>query len=140
MNEFLYEAELAHKKFEGIRNTKIISNETKIIVKHNNYQAKTDLKNRDEILEKVQFLRIPRRPNWKDKSAEEQKEQENQDFIQWRKELGKLEDNFPTAVLTPYEKNIEVWKQLWRTVEKSDVVVQIVDCRDPLFYYCKDII
>ena len=71
LNEFLYEAELAHKKFEGIRDTKIIPNETKVIVKNNNYQAKSDLKNRDEILEKVQFLRIPRRPNWQDKTAEE---------------------------------------------------------------------
>ena len=49
---------------------KIIPNETKVIVKSNNYQARSDLKNRDEILEKVQFIRIPRRPDWKDKTIE----------------------------------------------------------------------
>lgn len=42
----------------------------------------------------------------------------------------------PESIITPYEKNFEVWKQLWFTVEKSDVVVQIVDGRDPLFYRC----
>lgn len=41
--------------------------------------------------------------------------------------------------LTPYEKNLEVWKQLWRVVEKSDILVQVVDGRDPLFYRCVDL-
>jgi hypothetical protein len=34
--------------------------------------------------------------------------------------------------LTPFERNIEVWRQLWRVVERCDVIVQIVDARDPL--------
>lgn len=40
---------------------------------------------------------------------------------------------------TPFEKNIEVWKQLWRVVEMSDLLIQIVDGRDPLFFYCSDV-
>jgi hypothetical protein len=28
-------------------------------------------------------------------------------------------------VLTPFEKNLEVWRQLWRVLERSDVVVQV---------------
>jgi len=35
---------------------------------------------------------------------------------------------------TPYEKNLDFWRQLWRVIERSDVVVQIVDARDPLLY------
>lgn len=27
-------------------------------------------------------------------------------------------------VLTPFEKNLEVWRQLWRVLERSDIVVQ----------------
>lgn len=42
-------------------------------------------------------------------------------------------------VLTPFERNIQVWRQLWRVVERSDVVVQIVDARNPLFYRCEDL-
>ena len=40
--------------------------------------------------------------------------------------------------MTPYEKNVEIWKQLWRVIEKSDIMVQIVDGRHPLFYRCED--
>jgi hypothetical protein len=28
-------------------------------------------------------------------------------------------------VLTPFEKNLEVWRQLWRVVERSNVIVQV---------------
>jgi ribosome biogenesis GTPase A len=38
--------------------------------------------------------------------------------------------------LTPFERNIEVWRQLWRVVERCDVIVQIVDARDPLLCVC----
>ena len=34
---------------------------------------------------------------------------------------------------------MEVWKQLWRVIEKSDIVVQIVDGRDIEFYRCEDV-
>jgi hypothetical protein len=43
----------------------------------------------------------------------------------------RLEQN-EKLVLTPFEKNIEVWRQLWRVVERSDLVVQIVDGRNPM--------
>ena len=43
------------------------------------------------------------------------------------------------AGVTPFEKNVEVWKQLWRVIERSDVVVQIVDARDPLMFRCQDL-
>ena len=34
-------------------------------------------------------------------------------------------------VLTPFEKNLEVWRQLWRVLERSDVVVQVRLQRGP---------
>lgn len=37
-------------------------------------------------------------------------------------------------LLTPYERNLEVWRQLWRVIERSDLIVQIVDGRNPLFF------
>jgi large subunit GTPase 1 len=36
--------------------------------------------------------------------------------------------------ITPYEKNIEVWRQLWRVLERCDIAIQIVDGRNPLLY------
>ena len=50
-----------------------------------------------------------------------------------------MEENFINLSITPFEKNLEVWKQLWRAMERSDLVVQIIDARNPLFYYCPDI-
>ncbi|CAF4123353.1 unnamed protein product, partial [Rotaria sp. Silwood2] len=41
--------------------------------------------------------------------------------------------------LTPFEKNLEFWRQLWRVIEKSDVIVQIVDARNPLLFRCEDL-
>jgi len=35
----------------------------------------------------------------------------------------RLEDD-EALVLTPFEKNLEVWRQLWRVLERSDIVVQ----------------
>jgi large subunit GTPase 1 len=42
-------------------------------------------------------------------------------------------------VFTPFEKNIEVWRQLWRVIERSDIVVQIVDARNPLLFRSIDL-
>jgi large subunit GTPase 1 len=42
-------------------------------------------------------------------------------------------------VFTPFERNLEVWRQLWRTVERSDLIVQIVDARNPLLYRSIDL-
>jgi large subunit GTPase 1 len=46
------------------------------------------------------------------------------------------EDKF---LLTPFERNIEVWRQLWRVLERSHLVVQIVDARNPLRFRCEDL-
>lgn len=42
-------------------------------------------------------------------------------------------------LLTPFERNIEVWRQLWRVLERSHLVVQIVDARNPLRFRCDDL-
>jgi large subunit GTPase 1 len=44
-----------------------------------------------------------------------------------------------TLAITPFEKNLEVWKQLWRVIEKAHVLLQIVDARNPYFYYSADL-
>lgn len=35
--------------------------------------------------------------------------------------LYRLEEN-EKLVLTPFEKNLDIWRQLWRVVERSDLV------------------
>ncbi len=50
--------------------------------------------------------------------------QERNAFVEWRRELAQLEEQ-ERLVLTPFEKNLEVWRQLWRVLERSDIVVQV---------------
>ncbi|CAL8079440.1 unnamed protein product [Calicophoron daubneyi] len=85
------------------------------------------------------LLRIPRRPKWTQKmSADELNSLEKEEFLKWRRSLAKLEEA-DNITLTPFEKNLELWRQLWRVVERSDIVVQIVDARQPLLYFCPDL-
>lgn len=44
-----------------------------------------------------------------------------------------------SLLLTPFERNLEVWRQLWRTCERSDLIVQIVDARNPLSFRSEDL-
>ena len=50
-----------------------------------------------------------------------------------------MEENNVQLAITPFEKNIEIWKQLWRVIEKSELLLQIVDARNPYFFYCPDL-
>jgi large subunit GTPase 1 len=34
---------------------------------------------------------------------------------------------------------LEVWRQLWRVIERSDLIVQIVDARNPLLFRTEDL-
>lgn len=42
-------------------------------------------------------------------------------------------------LLTPFERNVQLWRQLWRVLERSQLVVQIVDARNPLGFRCQDL-
>lgn len=39
----------------------------------------------------------------------------------------RLEEN-DSLVLTPFEKNLDIWRQLWRVVERSDLVCFFTYC------------
>ncbi|CAG2062599.1 unnamed protein product, partial [Timema podura] len=78
-------------------------------------------------------------PPWNaNTTPEELQAAEREEFLKWRRQLAQLQE-VEGLLLTPYEKNLEFWRQLWRVVERSDVVVQIVDARNPLLFRCKDL-
>ena len=81
---------------------------------------------------------IPRRPQWTTSmSAEELSVAERDAFLTWRRQLASLEDE-QLVLMTPFEKNIEVWKQLWRVIDRCTVIATIVDARNPLLYRSED--
>ena len=84
-------------------------------------------------------LPVPRRPSWHPGQASEDLDRnEKVAFLEWRRDLALLEDE-QGEVLTPFEKNLEVWRQLWRVLERSQLVLQIVDARNPLLFRCADL-
>lgn len=90
--------------------------------------------------QKIEFLSIPKRPRWREGISKEQFEtMEKEAFLAWRKALSEEELKNVNLTITPFEKNIEVWKQLWLVVEKCNILFQIVDGRNPLHYRCPDL-
>ncbi|KAI8621922.1 hypothetical protein BC830DRAFT_1211636 [Chytriomyces sp. MP71] len=84
-------------------------------------------------------LTVPRRPVWDGvANAEIQQRRERETFLDWRRGLVALEEE-KGLLMTPYERNLEVWRQLWRVLEKSDTVVQIVDARNPTLFRSSDL-
>ena len=83
---------------------------------------------------------IPRKPAWTTKMTKEEVDRnEKNAFLKWRREIALMESGNQNIKVTPFEKNLEVWRQLWRVVEKSDIAIQIVDARNPLLYYTSDL-
>ena len=81
-------------------------------------------------------LTIPRRPAWdRSMTAHEIEVQENQSFLEWRRDIANIEQNNVALAITPFEKNVDIWRQLWRVIEKCDMLLQIVDARNPYFFY-----
>lgn len=87
-------------------------------------------------------LRVPRRPVWKGKGPEldgaELHRQEREAFLEWRRRLALAQQNEHLS-MTPFEKNLDFWRQLWRVIERSDIVCQIVDARNPILFHCEDL-
>lgn len=73
-------------------------------------------------------------------SKEEVQRNEKDAFLMWRRGIAELEAGNRDLKVTPFEKNLEVWRQLWRVVERCDICVQIIDARNPLLYYTEDLV
>ncbi|KAI1800995.1 P-loop containing nucleoside triphosphate hydrolase protein [Daldinia bambusicola] len=138
LDEFLATAELAGTDFtaEKMNNVKIIhtdqrnpyllsaNEERNVMGKHAKHRGR---------------LTVPRRPNWDSSTtADELDRLEKESFLDWRRGLAELQEN-NDLLMTPFERNLEVWRQLWRVIERSDLVVQIVDARNPLMFRSEDL-
>ncbi|XP_068810153.1 large subunit GTPase 1 homolog [Struthio camelus] len=136
LEEFLATAELAGTRFVAERlNIQFVSAQTRTgLLTAQEAQRVRQLHEQNR-----QFLRIPRRPYWDSTtSAEDLKQAERESFLEWRRQLAHLEEE-KNLILTPFERNLEFWRQLWRVIERSDIVVQIVDARNPLLFRCQDL-
>lgn len=138
LDEFLSTAELAGTDFtaEKLNNVKIIHPDQRnpylLSAEEERTATSKHAANRNR-------LTVPRRPAWHDgMKKEELDSREKAAFLDWRRGLAELQER-NEILMTPFERNLEVWRQLWRVVERSDVVVQIVDARNPLLFRSEDL-
>ncbi|GAA6017286.1 hypothetical protein JCM10207_003680 [Rhodosporidiobolus poonsookiae] len=142
LDEFLSTAQLAETDFSAERqNIKVVSDPNLNAAPHNPYlltpQEEKELLNKQS--QNSSRLQVPRRPPWtRQMTTVELERQERDSFLEWRRGLADLQDN-QALLLTPFERNLEVWRQLWRTLERSDLIVQIVDARNPLNFRSEDL-
>ncbi|KAL9586156.1 MAG: hypothetical protein Q9212_001077 [Teloschistes hypoglaucus] len=138
LDEFLSTAELAGTDFtaEKMNNVKIIHTSQKnpylLSAAEERSTLKKQMANRSR-------LTVPRRPPWDERTtAQDLDKRERASLLEWRRGLAELQDS-DDLLMTPFERNIEVWRQLWRVIERSDLVVQIVDARNPLLFRSEDL-
>lgn len=133
--EFLAKAELAGTEFQGEKMNISFVNSTNVGLLTADQRKKLKKDHEDNRT----CLKIPRRPQWNSQTTPDELQLlERTEFFEWRRNLAILEEE-QGLLLTPFEKNLEFWRQLWRVVERSDVIVQIVDARNPLLFRCEDL-
>ena len=143
LGEFLYKAELEGRQFDGQKKSRLLIEEgNKLRVVDVGNFKNTRVMDKQMAMEQIEMnsklMKIPRKPDWWGKNGEEQRLSENKAFLDWRAKLSELNDRFRGS-LSPYEKNLDVWRQLWYVVDRSDLLVQVVDARDPDFFRCLDL-
>ncbi|KAJ5378757.1 Large subunit GTPase 1 [Penicillium cosmopolitanum] len=138
LDEFLSTAELAGTDFtaEKMSNVKIIHSDQKNPYLLSASEEKNIAKKHKENKAR---LTVPRRPKWDKTTTPAQLEMaERESLLNWRRGLAEMQEN-QDLLMTPFERNLEVWRQLWRVIERSDLIVQIVDARNPLQFRSEDL-
>ncbi|KAG2488868.1 hypothetical protein HYH03_012663 [Edaphochlamys debaryana] len=139
LDELMAMADLADRDFTAERGQAVVISAGGTGVKDALAEAKAAEERAEAEARNAHRLALPRRPPWDaDTSPEQLDLQERTMFLSWRRNLAQMEET-EKLMLTPFEKNLEVWRQLWRVLERSDIVVQVVDARDPLLYRSEDL-
>lgn len=78
-------------------------------------------------------LLIPIRPDWDYKLPKEKLEESEKTYFEaWIKETyEKVKDR---KKLSFFEHNLEVWRQLWRVCEISNILIIVADIRNPIVH------
>jgi len=138
LDEFLSTAELAGTDFtaEKMNNVKIIRTDQRNPYLLSAAEERSTIKKQAANKKR---LTVPRRPAWDDTTTPQDLDnREKASLLDWRRGLAELQES-DDLLMTPFERNLEVWRQLWRVIERSDLVVQIVDARNPLLFRSEDL-
>ncbi len=115
LDEFLSTAELAGTDFtaEKLNNVKIIHRDQKNPYLLSAAEERVAVKKHAAHKKR---LSVPRRPQWdKHTTPRELDERERASLLDWRRGLAELMEG-EDLLMTPFERNLEVWRQLWGEV------------------------
>ncbi|KAG1662154.1 Guanine nucleotide-binding protein-like 1 [Nymphon striatum] len=87
---------------------------------------------------------LPVRPPWKQTMTKHELDSNENNYFREFTETFEMKNG---GDLCCYEHNLETWRQLWRVLEMSDILLLIVDIRHPVYnfppslyrYICKDL-
>ncbi|KAF9996327.1 Guanine nucleotide-binding-like protein 1 [Entomortierella chlamydospora] len=80
-----------------------------------------------------EVIGFPKRPKWDySMSRQELEKNEIKMFEAW---MDSVYNRYPAEELSYFEHNLEVWRQLWRVLEISDIIMIIVDVRHPVIHF-----
>ncbi|KAL2084021.1 hypothetical protein ACEWY4_019539 [Coilia grayii] len=114
---------------EEVERRKKIARE-KVLVPAADQDLEADI---NDIYPEERGLDFPRRPSWHyGMSREELLRKEEKSFHEY---LEALHSRNPPGSLSHFEHNLETWRQLWRVLEMSDIVLLIVDIRHPVLQF-----
>lgn len=145
LDDFLHQADMANREFSSEKQSSVVLDSTAtFVVPTTTTAAVTRFVGNTPVDTSFVFkeLSVPRRPAWDETTTKQQlDDQEKQSFLEWRRAIAQREEQLleTSASVTPFEKNIEVWRQLWRVLERSACLLQILDARNPLFYLSEDL-
>jgi len=166
LDDFLIQAEMANREFVSEKEGLVVIDKTAqaattavasapsldILDEDEQYGRSRGVSSQTTPSFAFQELSVPRRPKWDETTtAAELDKMEKESFLNWRRAIAQKEEDIlygdgnsknsgiKSLGVTPFEKNIEIWKQLWRVMERCSCIVQIVDARNPLFYLSKDL-
>lgn len=86
-------------------------------------------------------LNCPKRPKWNfDMTKKEVERNEEVYFEKWLAQTDSALSTYSSTLGgTPspsfYERNLQVWRQLWRVTEASEILLVLIDVRFPLIHY-----
>lgn len=149
LDEFLHQADLADRAFATERENRVVVDATaRAYIPSHHGTAVSAAPTKFTFRE----LSVPRRPAWDATTTKQELEQrEREAFLDWRRAIALREEQLmllettpqqhqqQPAAVTPFEKNLQVWRQLWRVLERSACLLQILDARNPLFYLSNDL-
>jgi ribosome biogenesis GTPase A len=78
---------------------------------------------------------MPARPKWDyELGTGRLHSRERKAFVRWISSVKKKLIESGKGYAPAFEQNIEVWRQLWRVLERADVAVLVVDARHPMLH------